>query len=87
MVSLWLQVQSFKTLVSQKTAQGSKATHIKIKKTLGIAFFHLNVAKIRKMLSVHDAEKLVHDFVTSRLGVSDIIDVSRYVHCIKYCIA
>ena len=38
------------------------------KKTSRIAFFHLkNIAKIRKMQSVHDAEKLVHAFVTSRL--------------------
>ena len=42
-------------------------THIK--NTSRIAFFHLrNIAKIRKTLSVHDAEKLVHTFVTSRLG-------------------
>ena len=41
-------------------------THIK--NTSRIAFFHLrNIAKIRKMLSVHDAKKLVHAFVTSRL--------------------
>ena len=41
----------------------SFVTHIKSN-----AFFHLrNIAKIRKMLSVHDAEKLVHAFVTSRL--------------------
>ncbi len=32
------------------------------------AFFHLrNIAKLRNMLSVSDAEKLVHAFVTSRL--------------------
>ncbi len=32
------------------------------------AFFHLiNIAKLRKMLSVSDAEKLVHAFMTSRL--------------------
>ena len=44
----------------------SFVTHIK--NTSRIAFFHLgNIAKIRKMLSVHDAEKLVHAFVTSRL--------------------
>ncbi|KAI5085332.1 hypothetical protein C0J45_23157, partial [Silurus meridionalis] len=33
-----------------------------------IAFFHLrNIAKIRNMMSLQDAEKLVHAFVTSRL--------------------
>ncbi|XP_060760437.1 uncharacterized protein LOC132870681, partial [Neoarius graeffei] len=33
-----------------------------------IAFFHLrNIAKIRNLMSLHDAEKLVHAFVTSRL--------------------
>ncbi len=33
-----------------------------------IAFFHLrNIAKLRNMLSVSDAEKLVHAFMTSRL--------------------
>ncbi|KAI5624253.1 hypothetical protein C0J50_16186, partial [Silurus asotus] len=33
-----------------------------------ISFFHLrNIAKIRNMMSVQDAEKLVHAFVTSRL--------------------
>ena len=32
------------------------------------AFFHLrNIAKIRNMLSISDAEKLVHAFMTSRL--------------------
>ncbi len=32
------------------------------------AFFHLrNIAKLRSMLSVSDAEKLVHAFMTSRL--------------------
>lgn len=36
--------------------------------TSRISFFHLrNISKIRKMLSIHDAEKLVHAFVTSRL--------------------
>ena len=34
---------------------------------LGLLTFLRNIAKIRKMLSVHDAEKLVHTFVTSRL--------------------
>ena len=44
----------------------SFVTHIK--NTSRIAFFHLrNIVKIRKMLSVHDGEKLVHAFVTSRL--------------------
>ena len=40
--------------------------HIKqISKTL---FFHLrNIAKIRKVLSLQDAEKLIHAFITSRL--------------------
>ena len=38
------------------------------KNTSRVTFFHLRkIAKIRKMLSVHDAEKLVHAFVTSRL--------------------
>ena len=38
------------------------------KNTSRIAFFHLrNITKIRKMLSVHDAENLVHSFVTLRL--------------------
>uniref|UniRef100_A0AAY4DRN7 Reverse transcriptase domain-containing protein n=1 Tax=Denticeps clupeoides TaxID=299321 RepID=A0AAY4DRN7_9TELE len=33
-----------------------------------IAFFHLrNIAKIRNIISMHDAEKLVHAFITSRL--------------------
>ncbi len=31
------------------------------------AFFHPNIAKLRNMLSVSDAEKLVHAFMTSRL--------------------
>ncbi|TWW61009.1 AP2-associated protein kinase 1 [Takifugu flavidus] len=32
------------------------------------AFFHLrNITKIRKLLMLHDAEKLIHAFVTSRL--------------------
>lgn len=41
-------------------------THIK--NISRVAFYHLrNISKIRKMLSLHDAEKLVHAFVTSRL--------------------
>src|SRR4029434_1648058 len=41
-------------------------SHIKqISKT---SFFHLrNIAKIRKVLSLQDAEKLIHAFITSRL--------------------
>ena len=43
---------SFKTLSSD------------IKNTSRIVFFHLrNISKIRKMLFVHNAEKLVHAFV------------------------
>ncbi len=38
-----------------------------VKKT---AFFHLrNIAKLRNMLSVSDAEKLVYAFMTSRLPI------------------
>lgn len=41
-------------------------THIK--NISRVAFYHLrNISKIRKILSLHDAEKLVHAFVTSRL--------------------
>src|SRR4029434_219917 len=41
-------------------------SHIKqISKT---SFFHLrNIAKIRKVLSLQDAEKLIHAFITSQL--------------------
>ena len=39
-----------------------------IKNISRIAFYHLrNISKIRKMLSLHNAEILVHAFVTSRL--------------------
>ncbi len=38
------------------------------------AFFHLrNISKLRKMLSVSDAEKLVHAFMTSRLDYSNAL--------------
>ena len=38
------------------------------KKHFSDCFFHLwTIAKIRKMLSVHDVEKLVHTFFASRL--------------------
>lgn len=41
-------------------------SHIKL--VCRSAFFHLrNITKIRKLLTQHDAEKLVHAFVTSRL--------------------
>jgi len=41
-------------------------THIK--NISRVAFFHLrNIAKLRKMMSLHDAEKFVHAFITSRL--------------------
>ncbi|XP_061590906.1 uncharacterized protein LOC133456448 [Cololabis saira] len=39
-----------------------------------IAFFHLrNIAKIRKILSQRDAEKLVHAFVSSRLDYCNVL--------------
>ena len=39
-----------------------------IKNISRVAFYHLrNISKIRKMLSLHNAEILVHAFVTSRL--------------------
>ena len=39
-----------------------------IKNNSRVAFYHLrNISKIRKMLSLHNAEILVHAFVTSRL--------------------
>ncbi|XP_061586908.1 uncharacterized protein LOC133451780, partial [Cololabis saira] len=39
-----------------------------------IAFFHLrNIAKIRKILSQSDAEKLVHAFVSSRLDYCNVL--------------
>ncbi len=48
-----------------KTHPGKKAHISHVTKT---AFFHLrNKAKLRNMLSVSDAEKLVHAFMTSRL--------------------
>ncbi len=38
------------------------------------AFFHFrNVAKLRNMLSVSDAEKLVHAFMTSRLNYRNVL--------------
>ena len=39
-----------------------------IKNISRVAFYHLrNISKIRKMLSLHNAEKLINAFVTSRL--------------------
>lgn len=41
-------------------------THIK--NISRVAFYHLcRIAKLRNMMSLHDAEKLVHAFITSRL--------------------
>ncbi len=43
------------------------------------AFFHLrNISKLRNMLSVSDAEKLVHAFMTSRLDYCN----ARWLSCI-----
>ena len=48
--------------------------HSHIKQTSKIAFFHLrNIAKVRRILSQSDAEKLVHAFVTSRLDYCNSI--------------
>ncbi|XP_060793313.1 uncharacterized protein LOC132896480 isoform X1 [Neoarius graeffei] len=48
-----------------------------------IAFFHLRkIAKIRNLMSLHDAEKLVHAFVTSRLDYCNAL-LSR---CSNKCI-
>ena len=39
-----------------------------------VAIYHLrNISKIRKMLSLHNAEKLVHAFVTSRLDYCNAV--------------
>ncbi len=39
-----------------------------------IAFFHLrNISKIRNILSLHDAEILIHAFVTSRLDYCNAV--------------
>ena len=44
-----------------------------IKNTSRIAFFHLmNIAKIRKMLSVHDAEKLAFPIVSYYISSNDL---------------
>ena len=51
--------------------------HSHIKQTSKIAFFHLrNIAKVRRILSQSDAEKLVHAFVTSRLDYCNSAQVS-----------
>ena len=45
-----------------------------IKKMSRVAFYHLrNISKIRKMLSLHNAEMLVHAFVTSRLDYCNVL--------------
>ncbi|TWW59874.1 hypothetical protein D4764_06G0014040 [Takifugu flavidus] len=46
----------------------SQSVRVRVKTVSQNAFFHLrNITKIRKLLTRHDAEKLVHAFVTSRL--------------------
>ncbi len=53
------------------TIMGKTADLTVVEKTTNVtktAFFHFrNIAKLRNMLSVSDAEKLVHAFMTSRL--------------------
>ena len=47
------------------------ASDAHIKNISRVAFCHLrNISKIRKMLSLYNAEKLVHGFVTSRLDTA-----------------
>ncbi|KAI5095823.1 hypothetical protein C0J45_14253 [Silurus meridionalis] len=51
-----------------------------------IAFFHLrNIAKIRNMMSLQDAEKLVHAFVTSRLDYCNALlsGCARSWYCMR----
>ena len=51
-----------------KTEVSAERLFICLNLTSGTAFFHLcNVTKIQQLMSHHDAEKLVHAFVTSRL--------------------
>ena len=46
----------------------------KIKDISRVAFYHLrNISKFQKILSLHDAEKLVHACVTSRLDYCSVI--------------
>ena len=41
------------------------------------AFYHLkNISKLRGFLSKEDTEKLIHAFITSRLGVISLLSVS-----------
>ena len=50
------------------TLDSNLAFDAHIKNILGVSFYHLrNISKIWKMLSLHNAEKLVHAFFTSRL--------------------
>ena len=57
-------------------------SHIKqISKT---SFFHLrNIAKIRKVLSLQDAEKLIHAFITSRLDYCNALLSGCSINSIK----
>ena len=50
------------------TLDSDLAFYAHIKNISSVAFYHLrNISKIRKMLSLHNAEILIHAFVTSRL--------------------
>ncbi len=45
------------------------------------AFFHRrNISKLRNMLSVSDAEKLVHAFMTSRLDCCNTLFIVMHMH-------
>ncbi len=57
-------VKNLSVILDSNLSFENHISHVTKKK----AFFHLrNIAKLRNMLTVSDAEKLVHVFMTSRL--------------------
>ncbi len=74
MTAMFIMTSNNKTPQSSVKNHGRGLCLCDISNVTKTAFFHLgNISKLQNMLSVSDAEKLVHAFMTSRLDYSNAL--------------